>query len=72
VYHFVGAVSSFGGNSLQAEMGLGAASRIVAMEVFWPRTKKTQKFTDVPLDRIVVVDEGSDSATLAPRAASGG
>jgi hypothetical protein len=72
VYHFVGAVSSFGGNSLQAEMGLGAASRIVAMEVFWPRTKKTQKFTDVPLDRIVVVDEGSDSATLAARAASGG
>jgi hypothetical protein len=57
VYTFVGGNSSFGGNSLQAEMGLGQASRLVALEVFWPRTHRTQRFEDVPLDRVVVVDE---------------
>ncbi len=62
VFHFVGAVSSFGGNSLQAEMGLGDATRIVALEVEWPRTKTTQRFEQVALDRVFVVDEGK--ATL--------
>ena len=60
VFHFVGANSSFGGNSLQAELGLGRATRLAALEVFWPRTGRTQRFTDVPLDRVVRVDEGSD------------
>lgn len=68
VYQFVGAVSSFGGDSLQAEIGLGQASRIVALEVYWPRTGKTQRFADVPLDRIVVVDESKLELTvIAPR-----
>jgi hypothetical protein len=72
VFHFVGANSSFGGNSLQAEMGLGAATKLLALEVLWPKTGRTQRFVDVPLDRIVVVDEGSDRlgepAPAAPRA----
>jgi hypothetical protein len=64
VYHFVGAVSSFGGNSLQAEMGLGKAGEILALEVFWPRSGRTQRFTQVPLDRVVVVDEGSEQLVV--------
>jgi tetratricopeptide (TPR) repeat protein len=64
VFHFVGTNSSFGGNSLQAEMGLGKAERCVALEVFWPRTGRTQRFEEVPLDRVVVVDEGRDSLGL--------
>ena len=53
----VGANSSFGGNSLQSEMGLGHATRIVALEVTWPGGTRTQRFTDVELDRCVVIDE---------------
>ncbi|MSR47723.1 MAG: CRTAC1 family protein [Planctomycetes bacterium] len=60
VVQFIGAQSSFGGNSLQAEMGLGAATRIIALELFWPKGRKTQRFEQVPLDRVVVVEEGSD------------
>jgi hypothetical protein len=55
---FVGGNSSFGGNSLQAEMGLGQAQKLTELEVDWPTTGKTDRFTDVPLDRIVVVEEG--------------
>jgi hypothetical protein len=55
---FVGGNSSFGGNSLQAELGLGQAKQLRELEVFWPTTGKTDRFTDVPLDRIVVVEEG--------------
>ncbi len=66
VFHFVGANSSFGGNSLQAEMGLGKATRLVALEVFWPKTGKTQRFADVPLDRVVVVDEGKSELEVLP------
>jgi hypothetical protein len=55
---FVGGNSSFGGNSLQAEMGLGQAQKLRELEVDWPTTGKTDRFTDVPLDRIVVVEEG--------------
>jgi len=55
---FVGGNSSFGGNSLQAELGLGQAKQLRELEVFWPTTGKTDLFKDVPLDRIVVVEEG--------------
>jgi hypothetical protein len=58
VYAFVGTNSSFGGNSLQEEMGLGAATRLVSLEVLWPVTGKVDRFTDVPLDRVIVVEEG--------------
>jgi hypothetical protein len=59
VFQTVGGNSSFGGDSVQAELGLGRATRLVALEVAWPRTGKTQRFDDVSMDRVVVVDEGS-------------
>jgi len=68
VVEFVGAQSSFGGNSLQAELGLGHATRIVALELLWPKGRKVQRFTDVPLDRIVVIDEGATEPTILPQA----
>jgi len=58
VVEFVGTNASFGGNSLQCELGLGAATRIVALEVFWPRSGATQRFAEVALDQIVAVEEG--------------
>jgi len=70
VFHFVGSNSSFGGNSLQAEMGLGKATRLVALEVYWPKTRKTQRFADVPLDRVVVVDEGKEQLAVLPAASA--
>ena len=57
VVQFVGMNSSFGGNSLQAEMGLGKATRIVALAVVWPGGVTKQSFADVPLDSTVTIDE---------------
>ncbi len=59
-----GGNSSFGGNSLQLELGLGAATSIVELEVHWPASKTTQRFAGVPLDSVVRVVEGQ--AALEP------
>ena len=72
VFAFVGANSSFGGNSLQEELGLGKATRITALEVVWPTTGKTDRFTDVPLDKTIVVEEGVGWREAVPLEARGG
>ena len=59
VHADAGGNASFGGNSLQVELGLGQATRIVALEVHWPASGTTQTFGDVPLDAAVTVTEGA-------------
>jgi hypothetical protein len=58
VYQVVGGSSSFGSSSVQQEMGLGDATRIVAITAYWPVSRTTQVWKDVPLDRIVDLTEG--------------
>jgi hypothetical protein len=53
---------SFGGSSLQQEIGLGAASAIEAIEVSWP-AGGTQVFREVAMDRVYSIIEGE----AAPR-----
>jgi hypothetical protein len=55
---------SFGGSSLQQEIGLGQALAIESIAVFWPATGATQAFGAVPLDRIYRIVEGE--ARLTP------
>ena len=56
---------SFGGNPLRQTLGLGGASRIERLDIFWPATGVTQSFTDVPVDRTIHIVEGeSEYATL--------
>ena len=57
IYTVCGAGGSFGGNSLQLEIGLGAASGIEAIEVRWP-AGQTQTYRDVAMDRIYRIVEG--------------
>jgi hypothetical protein len=59
VYRWVGAAGSFGSSSLQQEIGLGRAERIIALEVWWPRTDTTQRFEDLEPDRFYRVREGT-------------
>ena len=61
LYRTVGVGSSFGGNSLRQEIGLGQASAIVAVEVRWPGGT-TQRFEDLPLDRMLRLRQGSPAA----------
>ena len=69
IYRHVNSGGSFGGNPLRQTIGLGQASRLERLEVFWPTTGVTQTFTDVPLDRVIHIVEGEESySTLALRA----
>ena len=56
----VGSTSSFGGSPLRQEIGLGVATGIERIEVWWPVSKTTQVFENVPLDAVIRVTEGAD------------
>ena len=58
VYTHVSSGGSFGASSLEQEMGLGQADRILSMEVFWPTSGIRQVFEDPPLDTRIEVREG--------------
>ena len=58
VYSYVNSGASFGASSLEQEIGLGEAQRIVSMEIFWPKTGVRQVFEDLPIDTRIEVREG--------------
>jgi hypothetical protein len=60
VHRAVGSVSSFGGSPFRQEIGLADATAIESLEVVWPASGVRQRFTDVPLDALVVVTEGEE------------
>ena len=59
VHAIVGTGGSFGGNSLQAEIGLGAARAIREIEVVWPTTGRKDTLRDVTMDRFYHLVEGT-------------
>ena len=59
VYAIVSTGGSFGGNSLQQEIGLGAAKGIKEIEVTWPTTGRKDLLHDVAMDRFYRLVEGS-------------
>ncbi len=66
VHRQVGSGGSFGANPLEQQIGLGKAERIIRLVVSWPTPGAEQTFADVPLDRRIVITEGSDEVTLRP------
>lgn len=67
IYKHVNSGGTFGANSIRHQMvGLGNAERIEVLEVFWPAAGLTQTFEDVPLDRRVLVREGSSELRVLP------
>ena len=69
IYRWVGASGSFGGSSLQQEIGLGKASKIVFVEVYWPLSDTTQKFDDLEMDSFYKIQEFEKKAERLTRAA---
>ncbi|HMB71197.1 MAG TPA: CRTAC1 family protein [bacterium] len=69
LHRWVGAAGSFGSSSLQQEIGLGRADRIVAVEVDWPASDVRQRFEDVPMDRFYRVREDADAPEEITRTA---
>ncbi|HEX6882815.1 MAG TPA: CRTAC1 family protein [Planctomycetota bacterium] len=66
VFQTVGQHGSFGNSPFELHLGLGQATRVERLEVFWPVTGETQVFTGVPGDRRVRIVEGESELALAP------
>jgi len=60
LYRTIGSGSSFGGNPLRAEIGLGAADTIDLLEIYWPTSDTTQTFRNVAADRFLRIVEGEE------------
>jgi len=66
LHKLVGTGGSFGGSSLQQEIGLGAAQRIVRLTLRWPGSGTVQVIEDLPVDRVYRVTEGEPEAEAVP------
>ena len=66
IYKTVGSGGSFGASPLRQEIGLGQAQSIVGIDIFWPRTGRTQQLKSLAMDHFYKVREGDSTATLWP------
>ncbi|HET9361765.1 MAG TPA: ASPIC/UnbV domain-containing protein, partial [Vicinamibacterales bacterium] len=66
VYKHVNSGGTFGANPLRQTIGLGKATVVETLEVFWPTTGLTQTFTDVAVDRALQISEASPSYSTLP------
>ncbi len=64
VHRDVRSGGSFGCSSLTQHLGLGRARKVDVLEVHWPKTGRTQRFRDLPVDRLVVIVEDEEELRL--------
>jgi hypothetical protein len=57
VHRHVSSGSSFGGNPLQQHIGLGKASSVATLEIYWPTSGTTQVFHDLPVNQAIEITE---------------
>ncbi|MEZ5339035.1 MAG: CRTAC1 family protein [bacterium] len=60
IHRAAGSVSSFGGSPRTQEIGLGDATLIEELELYWPVSGTRQLFREVPLDSVISVSEDAD------------
>jgi hypothetical protein len=63
----VGTGGSFGSTTLAQELGLGDATAIRQVEVWWPASWIRQRHADVEPDRWIRITEGEDAIELLER-----
>ena len=63
IYTWMNSGGSFGSNPLVAHLGLADATVVKRLEVFWPVTGTTQKFSDIAVDQRIFVTEDEDRWT---------
>ncbi|MSR61167.1 MAG: CRTAC1 family protein [Planctomycetes bacterium] len=66
IYRHVNSGGSFGANPLRQHLGLGSATRIDVLEIYWPTSDLTQTFRDVAVDARVRITEGVDELRPIP------
>jgi len=60
IYDWVSNGSSFGGNSLREEIGLGKATEIKKVEISWPTSGDVQTFNNVAVNQHIKITEGNN------------
>jgi len=63
VFRDVNSGGSFGSNPLRQHIGIGQATSIEELAVFWPVTGKTQLFHHLPIDINISINEGDSGFT---------
>jgi hypothetical protein len=58
LWRWVGTGSSFGNDPLAQHLGLGNASELARLEVYWPASDATQVFEHLPAERTIEIVEG--------------
>ena len=59
IYMHVNSGGSFGANPLRKELGLGNATSLEKLEIYWPTSGETQSFRKVPMDTYLKIEEGA-------------
>jgi hypothetical protein len=62
-YREVSSGGSFGASSLVQHLGLGRATAIESLEIFWPGSRTRQVLRDVPVNSSIEVREGTEGFT---------
>ena len=58
IYRWVGTGGSFGGNPLRQHIGIGKATFVDEIEIFWPTSQLTQAFQRIAANQLIEVTEG--------------
>jgi hypothetical protein len=64
IYKTVNSGGSFGGSPLRQEIGLGKATAIAEVEVWWPASGTKQVFKNLKPNQCYRIREGEESATM--------
>ncbi len=67
IHALAGAGGSFGGSSLQQEIGLGDAEEIDRLEIWWPASGVRQVLEHVAVDQFVAITEGEPGFQVLER-----
>ena len=68
IFRAVSSGGSFGASPLAQHIGLGKSARILSLEVSWPVSKTSQKFSDVRPNQFIQIDEfAKEYKVLTPK-----
>ena len=60
VYKHVNTGGSFGANPFRQTIGLGSATSIETLEIFWPTSQQKQIFRNVPVNQVIEITEAAE------------
>ena len=59
VFKWVNSGGTFGANPFRQEIGIGKATRIKLLEIYWPTSDITEKFSNVAANQLLEITEGA-------------